>query len=49
VVACDAQQWSVCLARLDEARAVDPEGDEKPAVKATRDRAIRGIREKPQP
>jgi hypothetical protein len=47
--ACDARQWSVCLAHLDEARAADPDGDEAPAVKATRERAVRGIREKPNP
>jgi hypothetical protein len=47
--ACDAQQWSVCLAHLDEARAVDPGGDDTPTVRATRDRALRGVREKPNP
>jgi hypothetical protein len=38
--ACDAKQWSVCLAELDDARAVDPEGDDVPAVKILRDKAI---------
>ena len=47
--ACDAQQWSACLAHLDEARAFDPDGDDTPAVKATRARAIRGSRNKPNP
>jgi len=47
--ACDAQQWSECLAELDQARSGDPDGDATPTVKATRDRAIRGILEKPKP
>jgi len=38
--ACDAKQWSVCLARLDDARAVDPDGDDAPAVKTLRKQAI---------
>jgi hypothetical protein len=40
--ACDAKQWSVCLAELDDARAVDPEGDDVPAVTSLRDEAIAG-------
>jgi hypothetical protein len=40
--ACEAKQWSVCLADLDDARAVDPEGDDVPAVKMLRDEAIAG-------
>jgi hypothetical protein len=40
--ACDAKQWRVCLADLDDARAVDPEGDDVPAVKMLRDEAIAG-------
>jgi len=47
--ACDAQQWGECLADLDEARAVDPDGDAKPAMKALRARAMRGGSDKPQP
>jgi hypothetical protein len=39
--ACDAKQWSACLAALDEARAVDPEGDGAPAVKALREKAAK--------
>jgi hypothetical protein len=46
--ACDAKQWSVCLAQLDEARAADPDGDETPAVNTLRSRAIAGILEKPK-
>jgi hypothetical protein len=42
-VACDAKQWSVCLAELDEARAVDPGGDDASTVKSLRDKAIAGI------
>jgi hypothetical protein len=45
--ACDAKQWSVCLADLDMARAADPGGDDAPAVKSLRDRAIAEILQKP--
>ncbi|HTQ46888.1 MAG TPA: hypothetical protein VMI75_29240 [Polyangiaceae bacterium] len=45
--ACDTQKWEECLADLDIARAIDPDGDETPLVKATRDRAIKGILAKP--
>jgi hypothetical protein len=45
--ACEAKQWAVCLADLDEARAHDPGGDEGPAVKTLRAAAIVGIRKKP--
>jgi hypothetical protein len=41
--ACDAKQWGVCLAELDEARAVDPDGDT--GVTPLRDKAIAGILE----
>ncbi len=43
--ACDAKQWSVCLAKLDDARAVDPGGDDALAVKTLRDKAIAGRQE----
>jgi hypothetical protein len=43
--ACDAKQWGVCLAELDEARAVDPGGDDASSVKSLRDNAIAGILE----
>jgi hypothetical protein len=46
--ACDAKQWSLCLADLDKARAADPDDDDAPAVKSLRDKAIAGI-EKPEP
>ena len=40
--ACDAKQWSVCLPELDEAGAVDPDGDDASTVKRLRDRATVG-------
>ena len=40
--ACDVKQWSVCLAELDEARAVDPDGDAAPTVKSLREKAMAG-------
>jgi hypothetical protein len=46
--ACDAKQWSVCLADLDKARAVDPSGDDSGTVKALRDQAIAGILSQPR-
>jgi len=47
-VACDAKQWSLCLADLDKARAVDPGGDDAPVVKSLRDKAIAGIVQSPE-
>jgi hypothetical protein len=44
--ACEAQQWSACLAHLEEARAADPGGDDAPSVKALRDRATRELERK---
>ncbi len=46
--ACDAKQWSVCLAELDKARAMDPGGDDASTVKGLRDKAIAGILEPPE-
>ncbi len=40
--ACDAKQWSACLAELDEARAVDPDGDDASTVKRLREKALAG-------
>jgi hypothetical protein len=40
--ACEAAQWSACLARLDQARALDPAGDGAPSVQAIRAQATRG-------
>jgi hypothetical protein len=45
--ACDAQEWKECLADLDIARAIDPDGDDAPLVKSTRAKAIKGILGKP--
>lgn len=45
--ACDAQQWSVCLAELDKARDVDPGGDDATRVKSLRDKAVAAILELP--
>ena len=47
VAACDARQWEQCLADLDIARAIDPDGDDTPLVKSTRQRAIDGVLRKP--
>ncbi len=46
--ACDAKQWSVCLAELDKARVVDPGGDDASTVKSLRDKAIAAILESPE-
>jgi hypothetical protein len=37
--ACDAHRWDACLKKLDEARAIDPAGDDTPTVKSLRERA----------
>jgi len=34
--ACGARRWPVCLDRLNEARALDPAGDEAPEIQALR-------------
>ena len=41
--ACDAKQWSACLAELDDARAVDPDGDTASTVKSLREKAMAGL------
>ena len=46
--ACNARQWSVCLAALEKARAFDPDGDDAPAVKSLRDQAVAAILESSQ-
>lgn len=43
VAACDAKDFETCLADLDIARALDPDGDDSPLVRRTRDRAIKGV------
>lgn len=40
--ACEAHRWKNCLDRLDEARALDPSGDENPEVQALRHAAAEG-------
>jgi hypothetical protein len=34
--ACDTQAWGACLEKLNEAQALDPEGDTAPDVQAMR-------------
>jgi hypothetical protein len=41
-------QWAECLAYLEEARAIDPAGDDSPAVKKLRAKAVAGIFGKPR-
>ena len=38
--ACRVHDWSECLERLDAAAAIDPAGDDEPAVQAARARAL---------
>lgn len=33
---CAAKSWATCLEKLDEARALDPDGDESPEVQSLR-------------
>jgi len=37
--ACDVGEWKECVDGLDQAKALDPEGDDKPAVQEARARA----------
>jgi len=46
-LACEAQEWTACLAKLDEAREIDPVGDGTSAVRTLRDRANAGLEDKP--
>ena len=41
--ACEAKQWSDCLARFDDAKRIDPAGDEEATVKAARREATRAL------
>ena len=43
--ACAAKRWTECLARLDEAKQVDPAGDALPEVQLERQKAERAIEE----
>jgi hypothetical protein len=36
LAACDAQRYRECQERLDDARALDPDGEQSPEVKARR-------------
>ena len=45
LAACNAQRWIACQANLDRAKALDPDGDRTPEIKALRQRAFR--RDKP--
>lgn len=42
LAACDAQRYRECAERLDEARALDPEGEKAPEVRAVR-RLLQGV------
>jgi len=42
--ACDRSEWRPCLDGLDQARALDPTGDQDPAVGAARTSAAAGLR-----
>jgi hypothetical protein len=46
--ACAAQRWDECLRGLDEARELDPTGDETPEVRAARDLAKRALDAQPR-
>ncbi len=40
--ACESRSWKTCLDKLDEARALDPSGDETPGVQSLRHEATTG-------
>lgn len=44
---CDRAAWQECLDRLDEARALDPDGDADPKVGAARARATDALKSAP--
>jgi hypothetical protein len=46
-VACDARRYDECQRLLDEARAMDPDGDRTPQVKEYRQKAETGLRGAP--
>jgi hypothetical protein len=46
-VACSEQRWQSCLDSLDEAKKLDPAGDESPAVKGLREKADGGLLDAP--
>ena len=40
LAACEASRWDACLSQIEEARMLDPAGDEAPEVKAARKKAV---------
>ena len=42
--ACGRGQWQACIARFDEAKDLDPEGDQDPEITAARERAKNALR-----
>ncbi len=43
--ACEGAAWSACVAKLDEAKRLDPKGEGEPAVQEERTRAAAGMKE----
>lgn len=46
---CDRGEWARCLDGLDRAQALDPAGDENPAVQSARQRARDALTQRPPP
>jgi DNA-directed RNA polymerase specialized sigma24 family protein len=46
--ACDTAQWRTCLDELDEARELDPAGDDAAEIRVARERAQRGLAKQEQ-
>ncbi len=47
--ACDRSEWRECLDRLDEAKALDPAGDNDERIGAARARAAEALKDQPAP
>jgi hypothetical protein len=45
--ACEAKQWAECIARFDDAKLVDPDGDSASDVQAARQQATRVLATSP--
>ena len=43
---CEASRWAECIARFDEARMMDPAGDQAPEVQAAREKASHELERK---
>ena len=43
LTACDESRWDECLAELEVARSLDPDGDDAPEVQAARRRALAAL------